>query len=163
MSVSKLRTLDFHGTFENELGGTPRAKEVAEVLDQMWPEASVGTRGNYVMAPADSERLEKLFTMFGVPMKVAENPVRVVGRAYDVFVLGFASYVDQALRKPDTFDEFAQDWSEDWRAYIKAVAAQDNAEARRLAVKLQPLAPECQYPRGIYLAPLREDQEQGGD
>ncbi|GAB3644707.1 hypothetical protein [Ramlibacter alkalitolerans] len=150
MSLRKLAQFDFYGMYSNEPGmGRMPPREQWLILNQVWPEVSEGSRGNAVMAPEDAERLEKLFLMFGVPMKVAENSLEIVGRAYDVFALALEPWVGNKFRYWDSFDRFAHDWPEDWRKYIEAVAREDHAEARQWAVKLQPLSPDCVFPPGV--------------
>jgi hypothetical protein len=146
MSLSELKKLDFYELFEGELGGVARDREMAAILDQCWPDCSEGVRGNAVMAPADSARLEQLFKLFGVPMNIADNSLKVVGHAYDVFSLGLSSYVSYRLQHPDTFLRFVADWPEPWQRYVEAVATCNTDEARRLANELQPLSPDCVMP-----------------
>lgn len=140
------------------LGGIARDAAIAELLEQFWPECYTSEfSGAVIMAPADAQRLEALYAMFGVPLKVSENGLGILGRAYDVFVMGLGTFVSHKLRFPTTFGEcqsfreYLQDWPEDWVAYIEAVAAQDASETRRLAVKLQVLSPDCVYPPGTYI------------
>lgn len=148
-SISSLRKFNFYDAFEREVDGKPRPWELAAILDQFWPECSEGVRGNAIMSPDDAARMEQLFELFGVPMKVLENSVQVVGHAYDVFGQALASFVNQKLRHPDEFHRFVHDWPDDWREYIEAVAAQDREAARAFAVKLQPLSPNCIFPPGV--------------
>jgi hypothetical protein len=140
------------------LGGLPRPVHLVEILDQMWPECHKSEfSGKVIMAPKDAERLEALFELFGVPMLVSENSIEVLGRGYDVFCQGLGSFVSQKLMFPTNFGQcqsfraYLDDWSDNWVEYIEAVAAENKAEARRLASTLQLLAPECEYPPDTYI------------
>ena len=161
MSLRKLAQHDFYNMLKNEPGMGPMPDPaIWAVLNQFWPEVSEGSRGNAVTSPEDAERLESLFRMFGVPMKVLENSIEVVGRAYDVFVQGLGSFVERKLSHPTTFHRYVDDWPDDWRSYIEAVAAQDNARAHEWAIKLQPLSRDCVYPpRVITPEMLKKDAE----
>ena len=95
------------------------------------------------MTPKNVNDLEDLFEMFGVPMKVADNSLNVLGRAYDVFALGLGLMVARQLIIPSWNFE---GWPEDWADYLRAVVAGDKLIAREWAQKLQPLAPGCVFP-----------------
>ena len=145
------------------LGGVPRDARLAELLEQFWPECHTSEfSGKTIMTPADAQRLETLFKMFGVPMTVADNSLQIKGRAYDVFSMGLGTFVSHKLRFPATFGEcqsfrdYLSDWSEDWVTYVEAVASEDFAESRRLAIKLKVLDPDCVYPSGIFIEPTKK-------
>ncbi len=106
------------------------------------------------MAPADADNLERLYEMFGVPMKVADNSLEILGHAYDVFCVSLETFVSHKLQFPEEFDAYLDDWPIDWVRYIEAVAAEDKAKARQLANKLQVLAPDCMFPPGVRIDPI---------
>ncbi len=147
-----LRTLpNFDGLFGAEMGGLRRDAALAQVLDQFWPECFESTHGGVVMKPEDASRMERLFELFGVPLRVGENSLKTVGYAYDVFCVALEPFVSDKLREPDQFRTWVDDWPADWVAYIEAVAAADTKTARRLAVKLQVLSPDCQFPPRVHV------------
>lgn len=142
------------------LGGLPRDPRLASILDQFWPECYVSDHsGKIIMAPNDVAKLEALYLMFGVPMLVSENSLEVLGHAYDVFCIGLSTFVSKKLIFPakqgvcKTFAEAMSkfNWSQDWIDYIEAVAAEDHKAARKFAVRLNVLAPECEYPPYVYI------------
>ena len=140
------------------LGGIERPSHLAEILDQLWPDCVKGElSGKTLMRPADAIRLEALFKLFGVPMLVKENSIEVLGRAYDVFGQAFSGFVSQKLRFPGSvgsrknFKEYLYKWPADWVEYIEAVASENFSEARRLAVKLNVLSPDCEYPADTFV------------
>jgi hypothetical protein len=133
-------------------GGNPRDVSLVEILEQVWPDSYCCSVSHaVVMAPDDETRLEALFELFGVPLRIADNSLTVLGHAYDVFALGLSRVVNRKLRFPETFETYLEDWSQEWVQYIEAVAYQNLPEARRLASKLQVLAPECRYPPGVFV------------
>ena len=141
------------------LGGIPRDGRMVEILEQFWPVCYTSEfSGAVIMAPAEAERLEGLYALFGVPLKVSENRLTVLGRAYDVFCMGLGTFVSHKLMFPEkfgeceSFREYLQDWPDDWVAYLEAVAAKNVQEARRLAVKLHVLSPDCEYPAGTHIS-----------
>lgn len=146
------------------LGSIPRPPHLVEILDQFWPECYTSEfSGKAIMAPEDAARLEALYRMFGVPMLVADNSLQILSWAYEVFVQGLGLFVNHKLRFPTTFGacnsfrEYLPEWPDDWVHYVEAVAAENFSESRRLAKKLNVLAPDCVYPKGTHLdkpAPL---------
>jgi hypothetical protein len=135
-------------------GGKARDPRLVAILEQWWPECYKSEfSGKVIMAPQEAENIEKLFTMFGVPMLVAENSLEVVGHAYDVFCISLESFVSHKLQFPeDPLAAYLDDWPADWVHYIEAVAREDAVEARRLARELQVLAPGCAYPPGVHIS-----------
>lgn len=144
-----------------ECGIVDKAPRLTEILRQWWPECYKSEfSGKVIMAPQAVVNLEKLFTMFGVPMLVAENSLEVLGHAYDVFSLGLEPFVSNKLQFPDEdFDDYLHDWPKEWVRYVEAVAAEDLAEARRLAHQLQVLSPDCGYPPGLFIQPSKKPGE----
>jgi hypothetical protein len=126
-----------------------RDPKVAEILDQVWPDCGVSPSGGVVMNAADARKLEALFEMFGVPMKVSENSIKTLGRGYEVFVTRYSRFVNLRLCNPSAdFRHSLGDWPKLWVDYIEAVAAGDKAGARKLAMRLQPLSMDCKHPPG---------------
>ena len=150
------------------LGGLPRDPRLVEILEQFWPDCHQSQFGNgVIMSPDKAEKLEALYKMFGVPMLVSENSLQVLGRAYDVFCLGFGNFVNHKLRFPQkfgqcqSFREYLAEWPEEWVLYIETVAAEDFENARKWAVELQVLSPDCVYPDSTHIkkpdsAPTKE-------
>lgn len=144
-----------------EIGGNPVPAELFAVIRQLWPPTYEGVDGRTIIEDAEAiPRLEAMFELYGVPLKVAGNSVTVLGHAYDVFV-ALSTHVLRQLRKPSSFRKINSDWPEEWLCYVEAVAAQDKAEARRLAQKLQPLAPGAELPPRVYMNPPVISVEQG--
>lgn len=129
-----------------------RPDEFLDVLEFEWPHVWVDEAGRCVASAEDTRRLEALFRVFGVPMLVRDNSLNVLGHAFDTFVLGFSDYVRRCLLRPRAFEEQVYDWPQHWCDYVRAVARQDLAQARRLAVQLQPLAPGCAHPPRLFAA-----------
>lgn len=143
------------------LGGIARPAHLIEVLDQFWPEcAKSELTGRTLMRPADALRLEALFKLFGVPMLVQDNGLEIIARAYTVFGQALGLFVNHKLRFPgrfgkhETFREYLSEWDEDWVYYLEAVAAENYEEARKFAIKLNVLDPECVYPPNTFVPPL---------
>lgn len=142
------------------LGGIARPPHLAEILDQFWPECITGgLSGKTIMRPEEAVKLEALFKLFGVPMLVKDNSIEVLGRAYDVFGQALSGFVSQKLRFPGAFGQcknfkdYLPAWPAEWVEYIEAVASENFSEARRLAVKLKVLDPDCEYPKDTYVPP----------
>ena len=142
------------------LGGISRPSHLAEILDQFWPDCVKGElSGKTLMRPEDAVKLEALFKLFGMPMLVKDNSIEVLGRAYDVFGQALSGFVSQKLRFPGAvgnkknLQEYLPAWPADWVSYIEAVAAEDFAEARKLAKKLKVLDPDCEYPKDTFVPP----------
>ncbi len=155
VTTSDLRKLpSFDSLFGADVGGLPRDPCVVEVLEQFWPDCFESTHGGVVMSPEDAARLERLFEMFGVPMKVSQHTLKDLGHAYDVFSISLAGFVSYRLRFPDRFRQWLYDWPQDWVDYIDAVAVQDTRKARELASRLKVATAQCQYPPGILVAGL---------
>lgn len=142
-----LRNLpNFDELFASELG-TARPAIMAELLDQFWPDCFESpSTGCVVMDAEDAQRLEALFALFGLPLRVGEHSIETVGHAYDVFVLRLAPIVTYRLTIPRTFESVTRDWPQEWRDYLEAVAAQNQERVQVLAKKLQPLSPDCVFP-----------------
>lgn len=138
---------------ERALVGKPLSERDAHTLEVWWPECFTSAATGKVVMPAEAAaQLEAMFERFGVPMKVADNSLEVLGRAYDVFGVSLASQVVEVLRRPkEDLRRYYFDWPQDWVDYIEAVARDDAAEARRLALMVQPLAPDCVYPPGVII------------
>lgn len=140
-----------------KLGLAERPAEIARLLDLWWPDAYKSEyTGKAIMSPADSADLEALFELFGVPMRVADNQYEIVKYAYGMFATALSHWVDRKLYHPEHYPNAGDmarsyGWSEDWGAYIEAVAAGDRAQARRLAIKLQPLSPDCEFPETMLI------------
>lgn len=133
-----------------ECGLTPVAAEVDEVLGQVYPELIERQAGGCIAASLDDEeRLEQLFAMFGVPLRVRACSPGLLGHAYDTFGLAFGTAVRHCLRNPLTFRAFMDDWPEPWQRYVEAVAGQRKLEAVLLARELNVLRPSCKYPPGV--------------
>jgi len=144
-----LRNLpNFDTLFAGELGEA-RPAEMAELLDQFWPECFESpSTGCVVMDAEDARRLEALFALFGVPLTVGEHSIETVGYAYDVLGQRLARFVTYRLTLPDSFQALTDDWPQEWRDYLEAVAAQNQERAQVFAQKLQPLSPDCVFPPG---------------
>lgn len=132
-----------------EAGIKPLPPHLATVLEQCWPELDTGSKGLCVCAPADAARLDALFALFGANLRTYESTPAVVGRAYDVFLMSLGPSVEAKLRGAAT--SLFEAWPADWRAYIEAVATENSAEAKRLYKQLQPLSPDCVFPKGVFV------------
>lgn len=133
-----------------ECGLTPVSAEIDEVLGQVFPELIERQMGGCIAASLDGEeRLEALFAMFGVPLRVRACSLLLLGHAYDTFALAFAGFVRNCLRSPQHFRGYADDWSEHWQRYVEAVAGGRKLEAVLLAKELGVLRPDCKYPPGV--------------
>jgi hypothetical protein len=64
--------------------------------------------------------------------------------------------VYRAIHRPDEFEHLPRDGPDDWKSYARAIVRGDRDEAKALATKLMPLAPDCPYP-----APLRPFRRRG--
>jgi hypothetical protein len=142
-----LRNLpNFDELFAGELGHA-RSAGMAALLDQFWPECFESpSTGCVVMDAVDARRLEELFALFGVPLRVVEHSIETVGHAYDVFVQRLGRFVTYRLTLPETFHALTRDWPPEWREYLEAVAAQNRERVTALAQRLQPLSPDCGFP-----------------
>ena len=126
-----------------------RTPEVAELLDQVWPKCSASESAGASMDADDARRLEALFEMFGVPMKVSENSIKTLSRGHEVFVSRYSRFVKLKLSHPgEDLGRYLGDWPGLWVDYIEAVAAGDRTRARPLAMRLQPLSLDCKHPPG---------------
>lgn len=143
---------------ERALVGKALSDRDAYTLEVWWPECFTSVATGKVVMPADAAaQLEALFERFGVPLKVDDNSLEVLGRAYDVFGVSLAAQVVEVLRHPErNLKRYYSDWPQDWVDYIEAVANDDAPASRRLAMKVQPLAPECVYPPGVIVAQRRQ-------
>lgn len=135
--------------FKSELGAEV-SDELYDTLHFFWPECYESSwSGKVIMTPKDATQLETLCRRFGVPMKVSENSLAVLSRAYEVFHLTLGCFVDRRLFRPEVFLSNPEGWPQPWLDYIDAVVRGDEVAARALAIQLQPLAPECQFPPGV--------------
>ena len=157
MSTNLRNMPSLAGLADIACGGAVRDPRLVAILEQWWPECYKSEfSGKVIMAPLAAENLEKLYSLFGVPMLVADNSLEVLGRAYDVFCISLESFVSHKLQFPEApLAAYLDDWPADWVQYIEAVAREDAVEARRLARELQVLAPECAYPPGVHIPKAR--------
>ena len=137
---------DMSGLMNRELGGNEVPARLFAVFMQMWPDLYEGADGGTRCKQAEAvPLLEQLFEMYGVPMKVADNSITVLGHAFDVCA-ALAMHVMRQLRYPKTFRRINDDWPEEWLSYIEAVAAEDKEGARAWAQKLLPFALDTELP-----------------
>jgi len=123
-----------------------------ELLEQYWPEVFDSSHGGSLTdSDASTERLEGLFSMFGLPLKVQLNSPEVLGFAYDVCAQSLGFFVRKYLRDPERFEALMDDWPREWVAYIRAVATDDKKEAGRLAATLGVMRFDCKYPPGVLM------------
>lgn len=133
-----------------ECGLTPVSAEIDEVLGQVYPELTERQAGGCIAASLDDEeRLEALFAMFGVPLRVRACSPGLLIHAYDTFSLAFGTAVRHCLRNPTGFRAYMNDWPEHWHRYVEAVAGGRKLEAALLARELGVLRTECRYPPGV--------------
>jgi len=138
-----------------------RDMRLVEIFEQDWPDCYRSDfSGKAIMLPEDERLMEELFELFGVPLKIAENPYSVISHAFSVFaIFGLGYQLDLFMKYPDErLRKIYPLWSEDWFSYLKVVGAGDKAAARRLAKKLQPLSPDCEYPAGVYIKKIAPPQ-----
>lgn len=148
-----LRNLpSFDDLFGNEPGVKPSTdKPLTELLAQHWPESlDEGSRGQALFAnPVDAEQLTHLFAAFGCSVNATEAPYALLWNAYGVFALTLGRWVGHLLRNSETdVDRYLDDWSQDWRDYVVAVARRDLKSAKRLFAMLQPLDADTSLPPG---------------
>lgn len=139
--------------------GKALSPEEKAAFDVWWPDEAFESRhGGTMMKPESEAALETLFERFGVPLKVKENSIATVGHAYDVFGIALSSAICDAIEMSGQFPirKYLDHWPSDWLDYIESVINKDTATARRLANKLQPLAPECQFPPGVHVDDQRK-------
>lgn len=142
----------FDDVFGNEPGVRPSTdKPLTALMAQHWPDnVSEGLRGQALFAnAADTEQLTQLFAAFGCKADAAAAPYALVWNAYGMFTLVLSRWVDHLLRHPETdVDRYLDDWSQDWRVYVVAVASRDLKSAERLFARLQPLDADSALPPG---------------
>lgn len=131
-----------------------RDPALVAIFEQDWPECYESELSKTViMSTDDAANLEELFALWGVPMKVFDNPMAVVSRAYDVFATyGLGFQLDKFMKL--TAEELRQlysTWPVEWIEYLEAVGKADKETARKYAQKLQPLSPDCVFPYGVFV------------
>lgn len=143
---------DFETLFGNEPGIRPTTdKALTALLAQWWPEGlSEGTRGQALFAnAADAARMTELFAAYGCKVDAVSAPYALVWNAYGMFAMTLGQWVRHFLRRPETdAARYLDDWPQDWRDYIVAVARRDLQTAERLFAKLQPFDKDTVLPPG---------------
>lgn len=131
-----------------------RDPRLVAIFEQWWPECYESDfSGKVIMTPEDAANLEELFELFGLDLKVADNNINVLVRAYDVVAMyGLGSQLDNFMTLTDEQLRRRYDnWPEIWVEYMTAVAKANKPKARELAKQIQVLSPDCQYPYGVFI------------
>lgn len=131
-----------------------RDPRLVEIFEQWWPECYESDfSGKVVMSPEDAANLEELFELFGLDIKVADNNINALVRVYDIVAMyGLGSQLDNFMTLSDEQLRRRYDnWPDAWVRYMTAVARADKSTARKLAKELQVLAPDCEYPYGVFI------------
>lgn len=120
---------NFDDVFGNEPGVRPYTEKPLTTLKaQHWPDnvgEGLGGQARFVNT-TDAEPLTQLFAAFGCNVDAAAAPYPRMWNAYGVFALTLSRWVDHPLRHPEAdVDRYLDDWSQDWRAYVVAVAGRD--------------------------------------
>ena len=142
----------FEEMFANEPGIRPTTdKALSSLIAQWWPDGvSEGLRGQALFGNTeDSARMTELFAAFGCKADAAAAPFALVWNACGIFSITLAPFVSHFLRHPESdAARYLDDWPQDWRDYVVAVAHRDIPTAERLFAKLQPLDGHTQLPPG---------------
>lgn len=140
---------------QEPLLGSPREPELAAMLEMFFPECEVGADGYPAFLPDDKEKLNTLFERFGLRLRVEHNTLNVLVEAYQFCTIYMGDFVNRAVRRPDAFEYMTREWPDVWKNYALAIARGKREDAKALATKLMPLAPDCPYPP--LLRPYRDN------